>query len=491
MGDGSAGFTAVKRHNEILMWPLKLRGGKDFNYALAPGAPWERASMSPPVYSVAAHIRYAEFVYFHPFVQRFLYDDGKDAAIKVFKRSDVKKAEVTLRAGEEGSRVILDVNRIELYLFPNERIAIMAMEVMGSDMPLGVVQDLQDQFRRAYPPFWFNNGNAGLCPAKVQWLGAEGSPVGPESNYDDIRRHYDFARQGSAPPASSHWAWLLEPWRPYAGKENGDGGISFQQLEDERIPFMSHIAFDDPARLTEGDFIRLAFADARGLSNSLPYGTDFMRDFKKDYCYDRFWDPKTPGHGYMTSRMMCSGYACVFIGESGEENKSFFSTLLLDHFRRHYFLMGLIAHFHRAALLSFSGDISETVKILGHKPSPEFRKAIREILRRYLRFTNIFWFPEISNQMQPKEMFTMWSQKLGTEKLYHELLDEIKNVSEYLNAHYGERLNTFLLIFAIVSIIGSALNVTSSIAWAWSLSATAVLFFIGWILYKWKVSEIL
>ena len=97
----------VEHFREILLWPLKLEKiGTDADwldecYKALDGSAWiahkdlyNRRIASDDV------TRYAEFVYFHPFVQRFLYGEkaqGQGSTpIALYRRDDVDKARVRL-----------------------------------------------------------------------------------------------------------------------------------------------------------------------------------------------------------------------------------------------------------------------------------------------------------------------------------------------------------------------------------------------------------
>ena len=51
----------------------------------------------------------------------------------------------------------------------------------------------------------------------------------------------------------------------------------------------------------------------------------------------------------------------------------------------------------------------------------QFRRVIRETLGVFLRFTQRYWFHEVSDHTQAKELFRMMSEHLGTARLYAEV----------------------------------------------------------------------
>ena len=74
---------------------------------------------------------------------------------------------------------------------------------------------------------------------------------------------------------------------------------------------------------------------------------------------------------------------------------------VLAQFRHQHFLLFVIAHFHKAALLMFSEHLVEALRQLDIRSTPSvknFKRAIRASFERFLRFTHRYWFHEISEQ---------------------------------------------------------------------------------------------
>ena len=75
-----------------------------------------------------------------------------------------------------------------------------------------------------------------------------------------------------------------------------------------------------------------------------------LADFEQRYCYDRFW---ADAGAAPNTRYLCSGHALVVVGERAREFFGCRDRGVLAQFRHQYFLLFLIAHFHKAALLMF------------------------------------------------------------------------------------------------------------------------------------------
>ena len=81
-------------------------------------------------------------------------------------------------------------------------------------------------------------------------------------------------------------------------------------------------------------------------------------------------------------------------------------------FRHQYFLLFLIAHFHKAALLMFSDRLVDALNKLDIRDADSvkrFKRTIRQLLEIFLRFTHRYWFHEVSEQPQAQELYRMTS----------------------------------------------------------------------------------
>jgi hypothetical protein len=232
---------------------------------------------------------------------------------------------------------------------------------------------------------------------KIAWLGKDGEVLAV-SDFEDREKFLTSVCRHRAVALGAHWEFLLEPMVPHHSGRSG--AIRYRQLEYYRMPIMAFLALDDPAKLTRFDYAQLAFAAARGDGKSLPFSTRHLRRFETDYCYDRYFE-QTHREGWCT-RIMCSGHAFVITGDA---RSAFFidpERGLLGQFRHQYFVLGLLVHFHKAALLMMSDRLVGAVKKLDITEAASirrFRRDIRQTLEIFLRFTHRYWYHEISDQV--------------------------------------------------------------------------------------------
>jgi CorA-like Mg2+ transporter protein len=454
----------VTHFREILLWPVQLMPIKEGQQIhshwelLENSGPWERLLDEFLIDSCEFQERhYREFVTFLPHVQRVLYGEGsvggraenRESPIRVYRRKDIKQVRLVLENSPEP--VVLNVAHVDLYFFYDADLVILALEILGNDLSLGLVQDLMFHFGRVYPPGWLEDGSPFHC-TKVTWLGEDGRVLA-NSDFENREKFLASVCRHRAVAVGAHWEFLLEPMVPH---HSGRGGaIRYRQLEYYRMPVMAYLAINDPTKLTRVDYARLAFATARGDGKTLPFSRRHLRRFETEYCYDRYFED-TAQEGWHT-RMLCCGHAFVMTGDA---HSTFFTDPergLLGQFRHQYFVLGLLAHFHKAALLMISDRLVSAVKKLDISDAASirrFRRDIRQTLEIFLRFTHRYWYHEISDQAQFRDVFQMWTRHLGSERAYREVRDELHDMGQYLDSDLLRRQSNTMIRLTVVTIAG-------------------------------------
>lgn len=462
----------VKRFHEILLWPLQIIpahpdvtiNGNHWESLkkITDQTSWEE---TPSIFSENPHTfkeqYYKEFVTFLPYVQRFLYGENQgttgyaNSPIRVFRHREVER--VRLLANRETSEIILTVAQVNLIFFYDIDIIILVAEVMGKDLPLSVAQEILFKFGRTYPAFWESNGQAGQCFYRVEWLG-KNDKILSGSDYEDREKYLNHVGKYRSPAISQHWEYLLQPLTLH--RPGQIGTLCYRQIEYHRMPLMAYLSVDDPCKLTRADFIRLALVTRTGDSNQLPYSEESLLDFEQKYCYDRFWDPHA-APGVLNTRYLCCGHAFLLVGSA---SNSFFvdsAVGLLGQFRHQYFLMYLIPHFHKAALHLFSEQLITAIShfdIYQIESLKKFKRDIRKILSAFLRFTHRYWFYEVSNQAQARDLFKMLIEQLGTEQNYHNISESVREMNQFLESDDLRRQAETVVRLTVVmtlSIIGT------------------------------------
>lgn len=426
-----------------------------------PASPWLREPdllrhLSNEADNSEAVDAYEEFVYYPSYLQRLLYGLQKDRGgaargthppLRLYRRHRPCALDIEAPTGEAGRTVPLRLNveRCNLYLV-NTGVLILVVEVAvgldvgtspGGEVPHGTGQEsrlsladvmaVHECIRRVFPPF-FVKDRAEHFPRALAWVhDRETAPPVPPIEGAAPVTCLATVQQHRATPIVPAWATLLLPLRFEGDREGRDDELRLRQLGDDRAYAMLLVGVEGVDAIRRGDWMRLCFADRPG--DGLPYAEAFMAKFEEEHCYDRFWQP---GHALYTTRQMMCAYAYAMIGEDG----GFFRNPLDKHFRRHYFQLALLAQIERASLLTLSDRLNATVERYGGRRERrgEFRRQVQAVQREIITFTHHFWFVEISQQMQGREMFDMWRRHLRLQALYDQLAREAADASAYLQS---------------------------------------------------------
>ena len=410
---------------------------------------------------------YREFVSFLPYVQRFLYGEGRGSQVgahnatgnspmHVFRRKDITALRLTLRPGQ--TPVILQIVHTDVYFFDDLDLIQLNLEVRATDLPLKTVRDILFRFGRAYPSGWDEDGDGLHNVHLAEWLGADGTVVA-RSDTEHREKYLGFVCQHRSPCISEHWASLLRPL--VLAHADEPGALRVRLIEYHRMPVMAYLALDEPRSLSEEDWVRVGLASQLHPDEPVPVNDPSVRDFAQRYCQDRFWS-NTPGGP--NTRFICTGSSLTVVGDA---TKPFFTDPergVLAQFRHQYFLIFLIAHLHRAALLVFSDVLVGAVNALNIRDDEsvrQFKRRIRANFETFLRFTHRYWFHELSERPHVQATFRLCSNHLRNDALYGELREEIGEMSHYLDSDSQRRQSNTVVRLTVITILGLIATVTT------------------------------
>jgi hypothetical protein len=467
----------VEKFREIALWPVELiphyeRGAQVQNHweclsTTGTDSKWTDVAdefTDDPAKFEERH--YKEFVTFLPFVRRFLYGEGSgdgdgsfgSPRIRVFRRNDIAQARITLPG--EVLPATFEVERVDLYFFYDIDIAILAVEIATENLSLRQALDTLYRFGRAYPTNWEPSGGGGHCPERVEWISRSGAVLAA-SDYEKKARYLRFVSENRAPCVASHWEFLMEPL--VLDRSQREGNVRYREIEYQRMPLMSYVALDEKARLTRGDLVRFGLVAPPGDAKKLPFSERFLENFERRYCYDRYWE-EVREHDFTDARLISNGHDFTVIGEAREAFFIDAENGTLGQFRHEYFLFFLITHFHKAALLMLSNRLAAELGQLDiRRPDPVrvFRRDIKHVTEIFLRFTHRYWFHEVSDQAQARDLFTMMGNHLGTDELYKRTRLRILDMNDYLERDQLRRQTDAVVRLTVVTTLGLVGTVTT------------------------------
>jgi len=466
---GAASPRLVRHFRQIVLWPIQLiaaesnkrRESPDVLFERLGGGNWELVDDEFGVEGDAFQERhYREFVAFLPHVQRFLYGDapgslralGKgDAPLRVYRRTDIAAVRMVLAEGTDP--VTCKVAHVDLHFFHDVDAVILAFEFYASDLPLSVVNEIMYRFGRAYPPGWTESGEALHCPIRVEWLDKPGRVLAT-SDYEKRERFLSFVGHQRTPCFAAHWEFLLKPL--VAESFHNKSPLAFRQIEYYRMPVMTYLTLERMWDMQRSEYMRLAFATGASNSGDAPYAERFLHDFESRHCYDRYYHEGTEAIG-LNTRFLLSGHALTVIAEGNSPRLEDNERGLLGQFRHQYFLLFLISHFHKAALLMLSDRLVAAIKQLELRSAQSafsFRRETFRLQEAFMRFTQRYWFTEVSDQAQTRDLFRMQRMHLGNDELYKELRGEIFDMVQYLDSDVLRRQSGTIHRLTAVTILG-------------------------------------
>lgn len=470
--------TMVKQFRQIVFWPLQLIScGPEGNVndsvteiEALEGSPWSpHGDKFGPAGEGFAERHYREFVSFLPHMQRFLYGDSRrsdaapspsDISMRVFQRYDIKQVRVTLNPGTEP--VTCDVVNTGLFFFYDVDAVILTCELAASDIPLSTAQKLMQRFGRAYPAGWREDGSPIHCPALVEWIGENGAVVST-SDYHDRGRFMYFVDERRAACIARHWEYLLYPLVNDAA--DAPGTLRLREIEYYRMPVMTYLTLDDLSVLKEYDYIALSFATAPASSQTktLPYSPRFLRKFESKHKYERHYAGGLDAPGIDTRFFTC-GDAFTIVSAGMSDSLRDKERGLLSQFRHQYFLLFLIAHFHKSALLMLADRMAGSIKHfdpLNPQSAKAFRDATFKLQEGFLRFSQRYFFTEISGRAHIRDMFNMVRNQLSIDRLYADVRSDITDMVHYLDSNLLRRQSSSMHRLTIVTIIGLVGTITT------------------------------
>jgi hypothetical protein len=467
----------VRLFHASLIWPLQLEplaldGAKGRHWEiferLKESHPWRRIDdefTDDPAQFKERH--YREFVSFLPYVQRFLYGEGRtrraapddlpgDSPMHVFRRKDIARLRLTLHPGQVP--IELHIVHLDLYFFQDLDLVQLNLEVRADHLPLETVRDILYRFGRAYPSGWEEGGEGLHNVHLAEWLGADGQVIA-QSDAQHREKYLGFVCQHRSPCISEHWACLLRPLVLAHSDEAGD--LRYRLIEYHRMPVMAFLSIEQPRALSAEDWVRIGLASVLHPDEPLPVNDPTVIEFEKRYCLDRFWTNTAAGPN---TRFICTGNSLTVVGDAALPFFSDSERGVLAQFRHQYFLIFLIAHLHRAALLVFSEVLVDAVNDLDIRNEASvrrFKRRIRTNFETFLRFTHRYWFHELSERPHVQATFRLCSNLLRNDDIYAEVRDEIREMSHYLDSDSQRRQSNTVVRLTVITILGLIATVTT------------------------------
>ena len=434
---------------------------------------------------------HAEYVYFHDYVRNFLFriqdlaqDDPYSSHIK--KDAVSGESQVRFYRYELDTPLVAEVRTIE-----DKRLAALVLDIYMHLYPCGIgvlsietsnepddedwrekidasyrlekriVSDgeglllFHNMFRRLYPAYYEKDhidqqmrGNE--FPLSVTFRDIHGNPFnfrgmenGVGLSKDDFERtcfrKTPNSREDRKEP-SKHYPTLSARYvtglvDSFLGAQSGED-MNFSPILDDRMLVYSYVAFDglDGFHWDDRDidvfFSHLLYVD--NPAENYRYEPGFTEALLERAGYRRWKHWKT--------RIGFSRYSAVFQydGHMLFLHRSFVSM---------YYQMFLLVTYYRARLIRLSDKMSSLSRQIGDEKDKtldeDLKIQFRQLRKLFVKFMNIEWFTEVTNQDQGIEIFDLMRDAFQLGPMYQDVKEEIERTDELMDLYHRDKLDRF------------------------------------------------
>ena len=196
-------------------------------------------------------------------------------------------------------------------------------------------------------------------------------------------------------------------------------------------------------RLNKIDKFKIANIDGDILSSN---NEKFVDDFNSKHFYCR-WAPE-----FVYSVIDYAVVTIVDYDSLDNNGIRFEKEHIRAHFYTCYYYMLLLQLFYRSALLKLSYDYSQLKK-------DDIDKA-KELLHATNEFKQRYYYLNVTNQLQGKELWASYTELLDNSKLFEEVKQEISEINTLLSNKRQEELNNSIRMLTILSVLSSIFGIS-------------------------------
>ena len=436
----------------IFMYPFKWKEDmKNFNEVLnllsAKG--WMRKE-----FIIERSIHYKEFVYYHPFVQKMVFDTGNTDSIRYMEYPLAEDAafEFDIADYSKAFKAKLALKGVSVHLFfTGVGILTFKLENYQSG-DLCFIKYLNDYGRRTYPQFLVDNNDSDVdfdYTSKVKKTFLPNSiKVKYGNNYivEDFRgyRLPIPIEETITPPAYIKHIMPIDKIIP---------------LNDDRMYTMCWYGNNELAKSltrkhnntlhnysyqTSDEWYSLIFCDK---SDSSCQSLSIRNEHLKRYTYDR-WANYGTLYGITRDSLIC-------LTSEWDDLIENYADHLVETFQTVYYQMAIICLAQRSSLNKFSCELSTILS-----DEKKITENVEGFQTNYFKFNNQLYFKEVTSQIQGIEMYSMMQQSMqidGDAMRLDREIEELHNLMSIRNSSKIDRqmlqLTKIALYFTPASIL--------------------------------------
>lgn len=359
---------------------------------------------------------YAEFAYFHPYVQELIYgEENTSHPFDLYQYQQNPAARLILRVKDKNLDALFQVRSIFLHVM-EMGVAILSIDLIAQErVSWAAAMDAISYLRISAFPHFKQDEGIWVGGGALERIWFENLPEDPLITKVDPAKELQIAIEQKQSPILHHWRALLRTALPE--------GVEVRTLGDHRMATMAFLCLPDPENLSDDDWFALSEADG---SDFIPYAEAFRERELSKAVYDRWWDKKVPEHN---QRWLAGARTFIQVKGIPDGDPPPYIKRMQETFRRQWYQIFLLAHLQRSVLLSFQGRVAAAasdLQLLSQESASKDRTLdkIEQMQRDLAVFSSRFWFHEVTAQVQGAELYALLKDRLQLDRLYHEVMDD-------------------------------------------------------------------
>ncbi len=397
---------------------------------------------------------YNEYFYFHDYVQKAIFDireyedikDKQESVVSYYFEKDkcqTYKMSIFVKIENDSIRYDLDIENISLRIFETG-VGILTIVLFNHEKDsIDDILKINDFGRRIYPQFLPVDSTKGVFLADKIILNCNGHEI--IEDFAESRFH-DSKLQ------------IAKYIRHLIGDELYTNFKLIPSIDDRMytVCWYSNDSWskefsEKNAYKSCDEWYKFIFIDG----NSIGVANNTMkRELIKKNTYAR-WVEWGTFYGITRYSLMCLTNSGFLVSRK--------------HMLKQYYQIAIITLAQRASILKFSSDISKITERLEEidKASDnkennfdEIVQEIKELNKRFIRFTNRLCFTEVTPQEQGIEMYNMAVDVMGLKQQVATVKEEMKELYEFVELNYAkfrnnqmEKLNKIVFMFLPITVV--------------------------------------
>ncbi|MDM8539452.1 hypothetical protein QUF90_00050 [Desulfococcaceae bacterium HSG9] len=419
-------------------------------------------------------------LYFFPHVRDILFaHTNTDSKIKPVQQYELKADEFKIHLRRE-ENFTLNMENIRLCFFPNDNIYFLSFSVTIPEMeeidweiikqPLDLLRYIRKEdawktirtvqlssclaannlIRVIYPSYREQKDEAKIVKTDLISL----SKRQPVATFKETEPARMLSRDLRA---------KLSPVVEYMIREMlATGDLRIFPLLDDRMFANTHVALwgekpqsEAGKKAHEALFSLILYVDQSGDKNigGYTYDPKYVRERMKGEILKMWYAPYGNLYGF-------TDFSNVYVGFGW-----FFENIVSRHVHTMYFYMTILALYYRTAMIQYTERLaSETKDLVEDKNHDQSKERIRKLRQSFARFTNQYWYREVTSQMQGIEIFKLQCKAVHIQDAHQELKEELERADALVQMNWQDKLARMsdkiakigLVLSVMFSIIGVA-----------------------------------